>query len=267
MKFAPVAPPSYLNRMPQTGYHLVLSNVALKYHQAREYYAFRARMGDFVILDNPVHERLQSPSLEQCLALAALIRPSAMTVLDTIGDPEKTLEQFHHFAPFIRKIPGVEPMGVVQGQNWNDYVQCAYSLGPNVRYLGIPLVRKYEPVDRAEFVDSLTNMGFFGQFPQVYIHLLGADQEMSDAFRLRNHPRVMGIDSAKPVYLGAKCASYEDAERKSYLWGRPEGYFDLLEPTEEQIRHARRNVEHTLNRLSRWEEEPSLACNARNVAV
>lgn len=226
MRFAPVAPVTALPYLPRTDYHLVLSNEALRNSAVVSWYGKARKRGETVILDHPVHERLPIPSLESILALCDAMRPTFTIVPDVIGDSSKTISQFKLLAPLIAST-GTYPMAVVQGKNWDEYWHAMYELAKLADYIAVPLIRVYEQISRAYFIEKLSEDGFFREHPYTQIHLLGEQDSFTDTRKLKHHPNVMGVDSAKPVYLAAK--GYEFPAKRSDHWGRPANYFDLPE--------------------------------------
>lgn len=225
MKFAPVSNAVALEYLPHTGYHLALSNQLLAHPRMLAFYARKVRQGDTVILDHPVHERLPIPTTNEILSLINAFNPTYVIVPDAIGDTFRTLRMFDKEAHLLSK-PGTTPMGVVQGKNYNDYLRCIYELVKRTNAIGIPLIRKFQQIDRAEFVDELTRQGFFDRHPEVKIHLLGSDSTFRDVISLRAHRNVMGFDTAKPVYLAVQ--GFRIDEVNSYR--RPPNYFKMAEP-------------------------------------
>ncbi len=226
MKYAPVVPEYVLDAIPEEcDYHLVLSNQLLKSERMRSFYEMQGERGRTVIMDNPVHERLEIPSFSERCYMAVTVRPTVMVAPDIIGEAEESYNLYLREINLMKHIP---LMAVVQGRTWNDYMFSIQHLVRHATYIGIPLIRRFEQIDRADFIFDLTERGFFREFPHLRIHLLGSDHLMKDIRNLRCHPNVMGFDSAKPIYLGLKGVHISKAKEGD--WGRPDWYFDRTDP-------------------------------------
>lgn len=241
MKYAPVVPEYVLPALPKDhDYHLVLSNELMRSPAMQDYYRGRG----FVIMDNPVHERLDIPSLEMRAYMMVKIMPSVMVASDVIGDGHATYDKYLEERRTFASVP---LMAVVQGKNMFDYVFSIMHLAEHAEYIGVPLIRKYEPICRAKFVYTLSELGFFDKFPNTKIHLLGCDSTYGDIAKLAGlkHPNVMGFDSAKPIYLALKGYRADSViDPKSEAWGRPDWYFSRTDPlTPPEADLIRHNVE------------------------
>ena len=210
MKFYPVTPPGLLTALPrQWKHHLVLADQVLKDPAYEEYFASIRRnealngsSGLKVILDNPVHERLDTPPLDARMRAARSVKAHTVVAPDRIGDAKASTSLLRiHMRSSLAQRYGT--MAVVQGKTADQYFTHIVELAKIVSYVGIPQIRSGAPFSRSEFIYRLLESGFFEQYPQVKIHLLGNIGLFQDAIELRAVPQVIGIDSAKPIYMGA----------------------------------------------------------------
>lgn len=253
MKFYPVTPPGLLTALPrQWKYHLVLADQVLKDPSYESYFASIRRNealsgshGLKVILDNPVHERLDTPPLDARIRAARSVKAHTVVAPDRIGDAKASTSLLRiHMRSSLAQRYGT--MAVVQGKTEDQYFTHIIELAKIVSYVGIPQIRSGAPFSRSEFIYRLLECGFFEQYPQVKIHLLGNIGLFQDAIELRAVPQVIGIDSAKPIYLGALGIDISDATTvTSFDFHRPKNFFSLraedLSPANLDL--IRRNVQ------------------------
>lgn len=234
MYFAPVTPPHLLDLLPTTVHaHLILSNQVFATREAHSAYArFFDRTEpykDVIILDNPIHERQPIPPMADRLEAARLLNVNVIVAPDVIGNPHDSTRLLNHHLKSPLAQPPYEALAVVQGFTATEYESHIRHLAHRgLTWIGVPQVRQEGTTfNRAKFLLGLKAAGFFEEYPQVSVHLLGNIGMFEDACELVSKvPQVIGIDSAKPVYLASlgidiRCV---DQARKTR---RPAGYFEL----------------------------------------
>jgi len=256
VKYYAVCPGGLLTVLPrETRHHLVLSNQVLSDGRYAIYFSTVRRNGAFangdttgglrVILDNPVHERLEVPSLLERMEALRAVKASAVVAPDCIGDPTESLRLLRiHMRSTLGRSSATETIAVVQGKSSDDYLAHIQQLAKMVSYIGIPQIRvPGVSFSRYEFICMLRDLKFFERNPHVKIHLLGNIGLFQDAICLSDVPQVVGIDSAKPIYLGAMGIDIRDFQA-SITARRPSNFFDLLtaQLTPDQEELIRQNI-------------------------
>lgn len=220
-RFAPVAPLAVHKAMAGRGvlgsYHLLLAHQVLADPRAHEqFYRFSypiltrgsgpKRNGKpYIIMDNSLIELGAPLPMKDVLRAGNIVGANAIVLPDVLGHRTKTLDLAADAFEDLqnhRRIDGyarrVKVVGVAQGQTHNDIFSCARDM---VQLLKVDIVSVPRHVtaklgSRIEITRTVAKLG-------KPIHLLGFSENLFDDFwTLSTIPRVMGIDSAVPIWLG-----------------------------------------------------------------
>jgi hypothetical protein len=251
VKYAPIMPAGTEHLGPSTGYYLPIANNVLANATCREY--FKKRSQDSVlIMDTLVYETgTPQLSLKQVEEAVDAINPAIVIAPDVLNDLPSTLDLFMGTVngPIGAKIGVRRIMGAPQAKDFQGLMLCAEEMAcDNIGYLG--LGRKTfanANVSRVEFVAELTNRGFFEDYPYIKVHLLGASNDWSDEFALKDHPFVMGVDSAQAVHVALKGLSIDDPQAPECK--RPDDFFQTPEPV---VRECKELIWSNIQMVRSW---------------
>lgn len=212
MKFAPIYPPSSLY-LSLADYHLVFAERIIKDDAYAVAVAEHSHRG-LVIVDSMVYEGKAAVTLDT--VLQAAVRSNAQMAIcpDVRGDMWKTLRAFHEAfeSDAYNKVRGhISLVGVAQGQNADDMIECATIMAGRARILALPFrFMSGMPIPRIYIVQELIKRGIFDMSPSTgerrhRLHLLGAaSHTFYEEALLAKYPFIIGCDSSKPVCAGLR---------------------------------------------------------------
>lgn len=230
-RFAPIAPLAIqqhldLERDSFGDYHLLLANVVLSDPKGwSEYYEKKRRrvsegegekQGLIVILDNSLIElgkAMDSTTLNEAIHI---VGPDYLVLPDVMGDMYATMAASMDFVDGADPATWgmCEPLGVAQGEDIRQLVQCAQFMLEELccGAISIPRVVADKLGTRFDAVQQIARMC---RDSSAGLHLLGFSSNLSDDIRCARHPSVMGIDSAYPVWCGHEIKSTNAYDRKA----------------------------------------------------
>lgn len=196
--FAPVGPLAVLREVSEEtlgDYHLLIAPKVLA--NPDEYEAFFRRK-DFVIVDNGVIELGYPLDIRDLYRAARIVRANVVVLPDTIDDAKMTVKQAVRNVDAYRRLdPHTSLMGVVQGTNFKECMECAEGLhNAGVDWFGVPRGLTPNLGSRIELVINLV---------QKYakpIHVLGFSENIKDDVLTAIQPGVRGMDAATPLWYG-----------------------------------------------------------------
>lgn len=197
MKIAIIPPTALLETYGVMGdeYHLCLSARVLEDKTYADFYSWRSKLGDWVILDNSAHEQLEGQRVDQLVDAATRIDPSEIVLPDRLFFGEDTVDLAREALPVFRRLfPHAKLMGVPQGRTRNEWEECLVAL----TVLGIDSVgisKDYEVWN--ERLYGLVGLAASYGFTREQIHLLGWGRNLWELAALAG--LVRGVDSAKPI--------------------------------------------------------------------
>jgi hypothetical protein len=224
-RFAPVAPLAVHRAMNERGvlgtYHLLLAHQVLSSPETHEqFYRFEFpkspkgwtkgvkghRNGQpYIIMDNSLIELGQPLPIKDVLRAGQIVGAKVIVLPDVLGDRRRTLDLVADAIDELDAVRrtndyarSVKVLGVAQGEKHNDIIACAREM---VQVLGVDILSVPRHVtskvgSRIETTRAIAKLG-------KPIHLLGFSENLFDDFwTLTTIPRVMGIDSALPIWLG-----------------------------------------------------------------
>jgi len=216
MRAALISPTEFLNDIqPFSDYHLVLTHKVIFDHKYQEYYKWRSKQGDFIILDNSAAEKKgRSVPLKDVVLAALLIRPKVVFLPDYLFDSDRTLDELEnalrspHLRFMYRTIPDIKFAAVVQGIDPDDWLECFHILNDRnngIDVLGIPMLTTYLFGSRYKALSKIAKR------VKKTCHLLGVwkGTPLSELKKEREFDFVMGVDTSKPVKLAVKGRTLE----------------------------------------------------------
>lgn len=267
-RFAPVAPLKVHKAMAEAGvlgtYHLLLAHQVLKDPGAHEkFYRYQypvlprtrgnpGRNGKpYIIMDNSLIELGLPLPVDDVLKAGATVGAKAIVLPDMLGDKNETLwatRKALDSLTYIRKYSPnesyprhVKTLGVAQGQTLEQIVECAKVMVKTLKVdiISVPRHVTAKLGSRTEVTRVVAKMG-------VPIHLLGfSDNLWDDFWTLTTIPRVMGIDSAVPIWYGLQGFNFPtDPPMRADYGRRPDDY--------ESQSSINQHVIANMRRVERW---------------
>lgn len=237
MKLALISPASYLDKLPSTGYHMILAPQVVD----EDYATFYASAKGYKILDNGAAEgrRVDNEDLMSC---ASLLGVDEVVIPDCLGDAEETIFLAEGFEEWAAQAPGLSYMGVVQGESLEEILECAQAFArmEYISVLGLP--RHLCSIDksiRLDFCEQLPDEGLGARFSSI--HCLGSSSWIREVVCLSEINNVRGLDTALPVVMGLRKI---DLVFERHYWHQPHPtQFFKREISEEQEVYIARNIE------------------------
>jgi hypothetical protein len=201
----------------------------------QKYLQFYQKTEGYKILDNGVAEGLQVEDPETLFHLAAELNCQEIVVPDTLGDCVATRAQAEAFKRLTIGMPPFQYMGVVQGANIPEAIDCveAFVDLEYIRTIGVPRILSntiHRDARRvvAEYIKH--------QYGNTYdIHYLGSSRSVDEVKLLRTVKGVRGIDTCMPIVLGIqgkeidKTSWYEGRSPNFFNWNAEQGWqHDLI---------------------------------------
>lgn len=170
--------------------------------------------GREIILDNSIFELGEAFDDATFAHWARFLQPDWYIVPDSLENKQKTLTQFDQFMTQFNDLPG-KPIGVLQGKNDQELLECYSYLAPRVAKIAISFDYahwgKMFPEEatcwhaymkgRQHFVDVLRRSDGF--CPDLPIHLLGC--ALPQEFKKYHGPEyafIDSVDTSNPVVHG-----------------------------------------------------------------
>lgn len=221
MRVAVIPPPQYVSLVPD-GYHLILPQ-HLRHEKYMKHYVDKAT--GFRILDNGAAEgETELPT--RLMRYATKLQVDEVVIPDVLKRREQTLQLVNRFHTlFAQYLPGFYYAAVVQGETYEDAMDCAKELVETFDYITTISIPKHlvsvDPEARikiARYISDGTDKD---------IHFLGANSEWpQEVQELSKIPGVRGIDTSLPLYAASMGRSLRN-ENEIYGISRPKDYFDV----------------------------------------
>jgi len=242
--FAPVASLPIYRRLLESGelgtYQLLIASEVLKDSAAwQEFWSFpslppEVGKDQFIIMDNGLIETgFPLPATDLELA-AAVVDADCIVMPDVLGQMKMTLKLVRANIDALHRT-GYPLLGVLQGDSWGDIAKLLDEYAKmNVKYISVPRVMTEIHGSRVGLVHAVADrwQALQGSVtrPHPFIHLLGFSNNLFDDMLAAQHPEVMGIDSAVPIWYALKENEYfpHVALRQFDVGKRPENYWEML---------------------------------------
>lgn len=180
------------------GIHMMLPEPWMREQRYRDYY--KSAYG-FKIFDNGEAEgmRMQPADL---MKTAIELGADEVVVPDHLGDCDKTIELARNFVRAARKYPGIQYMGVLQGNSYGEYIKClqAFQDLSYIKTIGVPrnickvIGSKWA---RVALMDMIVDQELHIQYE---FHALGATPWMREVVCLSETP-MRSIDTSLPFVM------------------------------------------------------------------
>jgi hypothetical protein len=157
-----------------------------------------------VILDNGMYELGGSLSPKELADACDAVSAEYMLLPDVMDDGQKTVELSLKAVEEFGGIPPADKFAfVAQGRTEGEYIQSILDFLTQVEFLTVGMIcvpkKAYENLKtRQTLVNRIAD-----EIPELPIHLLGLSISPMDDVYAANHSRVIGIDSATPVWWGS----------------------------------------------------------------
>ena len=244
VKFAPVAPIQVLEGLWAAGaeifgdYHLLLAHHTVE-HAARFRDLFRrledAKWSGTIIMDNSIVELGDAVSADMVAEAVDIVSEANGAAIypvlpDVMGDGEATCKAIAEgYATWDAAIPSASWMAVVQGKNFDDYLETLDFLidkeaFPGIEMLGIPRVLVKTCGTRIQAMREAS-----AYLNEYRIHMLGFSDDITDDVDSACIIPGCGIDSAVPLRAREVFTEFLDAGK------RPPAWFDYAQVDDRMI--------------------------------
>jgi len=204
MKAGIIAPVSFLDSYSGfTDYHVCNPKLLLDSKDYLNFYLGRKALGNFLIVDSSISEPREPINSIDLIKAVELLKPNLVVVPNSDMNTKRTLDLTARFLETYRSklvSIGVAPLGMIQGANLDQCLDCYRSLSKVIGYLGIP--RSIESsVGRTKLLKKIKTV-------KKPIHIFGIhadpEVEIEDLLSLEMD-NIIGITSDLPVRLGLLC--------------------------------------------------------------
>lgn len=203
MKLAHIVPVHYLPYVPLSQRtHLCLSNLIVDSPRYGRYFAAKAQDDDLVILDNPVHERID-PNISTWIEAIRIVHPTVAVLPDAIESPTMTIKLSRWAVDTVRAEFGypIQLMGVPHGDTDDDFVDCAHELVKlGVNWIGVSLERRLNN-DHLAYAVRCRRLAILHYLTKpkygIKFHLLGVSEESREFTNPSIQRMVTSADASK----------------------------------------------------------------------
>ncbi len=191
-------------------YPYVLGHLIKLDPEYKEFYKHQLSVSKFSILDNSAFELGKSIPFDELMSVARELRPTHLVLPDTVHDKEITLKNSidfcHEFDKELFDL-GITPIGVVQGNSFEDLYECIMKYQEErITYIAIPFDcikdTDYSQV-RFQFFRWLIDKLGIGNMSELSFHFLGL-QNPQEILLYSGFEKefIDSIDSSSPILHG-----------------------------------------------------------------
>jgi hypothetical protein len=197
----------------------------------------------YIIMDNSLIELGEPLSVREVLAAGEIVDARVIVLPDVLGDRIETLnrtmeamEDLHglrRLSPYAKQ---VKALGVAQGRTFTDVFSCARDM---IQILGVDIISvpRHVTATLGTRLDVTRAISRYGK----PIHLLGFSDNIFDDMYTLAVDRVMGIDSAVPIWYGLQGFELPSSPPVVATFGkRPKDYEDATEINSQVVNNIRR---------------------------
>lgn len=179
------------------------------------------RLGREVILDNGAHELGEAFDSHQFAEAVLDLKPTYYVLPDKLNDMDITTRRHLEFLEKYEDCRKVsKPMAVIQGNTYDELIECYKLLAPAVDKVAIPFAsaafdrKKGLDKMRPHFCKYLLASEAYKAMPRP-LHLLGAYDAREFAAPIYNDPAFESLDTSNPVTAAIEGKRYgEDGIRE-----------------------------------------------------
>jgi hypothetical protein len=227
------------------------------------YLAHYQKSNKYTITDNSAFELNTPLSAEEVVSAAQLLDADEIVAPDAFGSAMKTIKATNDFIDYLKtsgNLGKYKVMGVVQGANVPDWVNCLVHMRDNKHidvigfsYVGCKSFNKDLANARIQAVHLATHSST-GNLKKP-IHLLGMGNNPIELKLQKNIPTVRSCDTSLPIVQGL---SNNKLHATSGLIGpklaRPDNYFDV-----DINREQMDAIVHNISTMKEWVKVPANA--------
>lgn len=248
MQVALISPTSLLDKVPATGYHLILPQLLSQ----PEYRHFYQTVGGYKILDNGIAEGLVYRGTD-LLEMAQMVGADEIVVPDVIGSRQDTITEVERFFGTIadHALRGkFNYMVVCQGKDLTETKSCIDDIAELQKVLPIGAIGIPRAITNIAGVGTRSYLAGYIEalMPHIPIHFLGHSKFMIEGKTLaatsREISSVRGIDTSMPAVMGI---AETDLDATGWVEPRQQNFFEG-ELSERQVSNILRNCDDFL----RW---------------
>lgn len=198
-------------------YDYCLLHLTYENEEYRNFYKQSVREGRKVLLDNSLFELGDALTNDQLAKGVLDINPTWYVIPDCLNNKDATIDRFDKFLKDYPNLPGLK-IGVVQGSNLNELIDCYKYMSENADKIAIPFDSKgFNSLDnnedilerwcegRIKFIDYLiSNRIWNGNKPH---HLLGCSYA-KEFSAYTNVKSIESIDTSSPIVCGLNQITY-----------------------------------------------------------
>lgn len=220
MKLGFITPTPHLEDFAvKSKFHLTLTHQVLDDDKYASFYSNRSLGGDYIVLDNSAFEKGFPMSTKDIYSAYMKIRPSEVVCPDVLQDGKATCESTSQFKKEFTSLinnpkfynNAVSFMGVAQGKDLDDYLDCWDYLNNTVDTIGLSFIgiEKVLPHSSYTFarlmmLDILNKKGLLKEKP---IHILGIGDNPLEIKIIQESPfskYIRSNDSSSAFVHGSK---------------------------------------------------------------
>lgn len=191
-------------------YPYVLGHLIKLDSDYKDFYKEELKNADFSILDNSAFELGKSIPFEELISVVRELRPTHLVLPDTVHNMSKTLvdsEKFFTEFGTELELLGVTPIGVVQGNNFQELTDCiGFYIRLGITYIAIP----FDCIKDSDY--SIVRFLFFKELVEkvgidflknVNFHFLGIQNPQELLLYSKEQKQLItSIDSSSPILHG-----------------------------------------------------------------
>jgi hypothetical protein len=200
------------------GYHMILSQEAMRDRMYRGELARLAKRGHFSIIDNGAAEGDQLP-FEQVVTVANQVGADEIIMPDVLFDGKATLKATTD-PTALSMVPPIRRMVVPQGNSWEEWEECLVSLLMTIDFASIGLAKHLERLEGGRAYASKV-IHKHALDLNHNIHLLGVWASPYDEITCEYACNIRGIDTGAAIAYAQNGRLVTSDEHYSLDWNGP----------------------------------------------
>lgn len=229
--FCPVAPARILAALKFRNERIVRHNLFLAHDVVADIDSYRRLFGiqtgylHFSFMDNSLVELKQAVDLQMVMEATVATNSKVFVVPDVYNQGPETVDAVKtHYDNWVMAIKGADPMVVIQGRNFQEWLQCLEDLSQwrKFPWVAVPRVALTWSDSRRTLVNYVKIFQ-----PKAKIHLLGFGDKIYQDLYDSMHPDVSSIDSAVPLRFPSPFLVMHAVAPRGNWWHEAE-YSDLM---------------------------------------
>jgi len=223
MRIAHEAPLDIIKKVSEsTDYDYALVHLFEELPAYYNHFVEAKKKGRYTILDNSIFELGEAFNADEFAAWIKQLKPSAYIVPDALEQKDTTIKNFSSWMERYKDLPGLK-IGVVQGKDWNEIIECYNYMNENADIIAISFDYSYYeelyPNEENKYVSWMKGRQklLHDMLEEKIIntekdhHLLGAGLPQ-EFVAYKEYDWIDTIDTSNPVVHGMKNIKYEELE-------------------------------------------------------